>query len=139
MNLFLPIKKYVFHAVVLLFFISFTSFGQSEQKKTQTMPFAGDDKSNMEATAKSKAYHKYVFEVEEFKTFEAQFSFFKKELKKVVVMENIFISKDNEHITVICIDKNAKNFLYKLKKILHENGFRLYKFKEEFSENPIRF
>ena len=139
MNLPLPYntKSCRFFFISSLFY-SFTCLGQSETNKKETKYFTDDEKTKIEAIAKSKAYHKYVFEVEDFKTFEAQFTFFKKELKKVVLMENIIISKENEHITVICIDKNADHFLYKLKKILHENGFRLYKFKEELSENPIR-
>ena len=54
------------------------------------------------------------------------------------MFENISISKESEQIAVVCLDKNADNFLYKLKKILHDNGFRLYKYKEELSSKPIR-
>lgn len=117
---------------------SFTCFGQSESTTIPSPAVFGLENANLEAIAKSKAYHKYVFEVENFIAFDAQYKVFKKQLKEVVVIENISISEENKEIAVVCTDKNAENFLYKLKKILHENGFRLYKFKEEFSEKPIR-
>ena len=98
----------------------------------------GLENVDLEAIAKSKAYHKYVFEVEDFKSFDAHFKLFKKQLQAAVVWEKISISEENKEITVVCLAKNAENFLYKLKKTLHDNGFRLYKFKEEYSEKPIR-
>lgn len=119
-------------------FFSLTCFGQTESTLIQNTPVFRTENTDLEAIAKSKAYRKYVFEVENFKLFDAQFKVFKKQLKEVVVIENISISEENKEIAVVCTDKNADNFLYKLKKILHENGFRLYKFKEEFSEKPIR-
>jgi hypothetical protein len=117
---------------------SFTCFGQSESTTIPSPAVFGLENANLEAIAKSKAYHKYVFEVEDFIAFDAQYKVFKKQLKEVVVIEDISISEENKEIAVVCTDKNADNFLYKLKKILHDNGFRLYKYKEELSSKPIR-
>ena len=137
----LPFFYNILHCRFLIFsslFFSFTCFGQSESTTIPSPAVFGLENANLEAIAKSKAYHKYVFEVEDFIAFDAQYKVFKKQLKEVVVIEDISISEENKEIAVVCTDKNADNFLYKLKKILHENGFRLYKFKEEFSEKPIR-
>ena len=117
---------------------SFTCFGQTESTTIPSPAVFRSENADLEAIARSKAYHKYVFEVEDFKSFDAQFKLFKKQLQAVVVWEKISVSEENKEITVVCLDKNAENFLYKLKKTLHDNGFRLYKFKEEYSEKPIR-
>jgi len=137
----LPFFYNILHCRFLILsslFFSFTCFGQSESTSIPSPAVFGLENANLEAIAKSKAYHKYVFEVEDFIAFDAQYKGFKKQLKEVVVIENISISEENKEITVVCLDKNADNFLYKLKKILHDNGFRLYKYKEEFSAKPIR-
>lgn len=137
----LPFYYNILHCrfvILSCLFFSFTCFGQSEPTSNQLPTIFGYENADVEAVAKSKAYHKYVFEVEDFESFDAQFDFFKKKLKAVVVWEKIAVSEKNKEITVVCLDKNAENFLYKLKKTLHDNGFRLYKFKEEFSAKPIR-
>jgi hypothetical protein len=137
----LPFFYNILHCRFLILsslFFSFTCFGQSESTSIPSPTVFGLENANLEAIAKSKAYHKYVFEVEDFIAFDAQYKGFKKQLKEVVVIENISISEENKEITVVCLDINADNFLYKLKKILHDNGFRLYKYKEEFSAKPIR-
>ena len=51
---------------------SFTCFGQSESTIIQNTPFFRSENIDLEAIAKSKADHKYVFEGEDFKTFDAQ-------------------------------------------------------------------
>ncbi len=137
----LPYFYYNLHCrffILSSLFFSFTCFGQTESTSIPTPTVFGIENADLEAIAKSKAYHKYLFEVEDFKSFDAQFKLFKKQLEEVVVFENISISKESEQIVVVCLDKNADNFLYKLKKILHDNGFRLYKYKEELSSKPIR-
>jgi hypothetical protein len=137
----LPFFYNILHCRFLILsslFFSFTCFGQSESTSIPSPAVFGLENANLEAIAKSKAYHKYVFEVEDFIAFDAQYKVFKKQLKEVVVYEKISISEENNDVTVVCLDKNADNFLYKLKKILHENGFRLYKFREAFSEKPFR-
>lgn len=51
---------------------SFTCFGQSESTTIPSPAVFDLENANLEEIAKSKAYHKYVFEVENFKAFDAQ-------------------------------------------------------------------
>ena len=138
MSLFTCFKENTLYSVVLLIFVSFASFGQDKSisNTNQEVIFPKHPKQGIDLT--SNELHQYVFQVEDFTVFYSQISVFRKHLEKVVVFDKIIISKENEQISVFCSGKNGENFLYKLKKILHDDGFRLYKYKEQFSEESKR-
>ena len=138
MSLFNCFKEYTLYIIVLLFFVSFTSFGQEKPTPNSGLEVIFPKNPNNGIVPVFNDSRQYIFEVEDFPIFYSQIKSFTKHLEKVVAFNKIFISKDKGQLTVFCSGKNGENFLYKLKKILHDDGFRLYKYKEESLEESKR-
>jgi hypothetical protein len=123
-------KTIIFSFYISVLFLSFESFGQFNEIQTGDFERIHTKNMTLGQDSKHNVYHKYIFEIENFEEYTPNIEKLAIKLKKMNQYEDFSISNIDKLITLICIDESSITFIPNLKKILAEDGFRLYKIQE---------